>query len=86
MRKRTRIYVGVKSDQPYEYFRSAETPTDATHGDKYNAVIGPFRTKAGAMFMVQFGKGNPHCYDVASAERLARQYKDEFINGKFVVV
>jgi hypothetical protein len=48
-------------------------PTSRSHGETYAAVIGPFRTRAGADFMARHGKGNPHCRNVAEAERLARK-------------
>ena len=67
-----RLYVGVKSDLNMERFRSKETPVRSSHGHLYAAVIGPFRTVAGAEYMVNFGKGNPHCQTVSQAERLGR--------------
>lgn len=36
----------------------------------YDACIGPFSTKRGALFMANFGQGNPHCRDVREAEKL----------------
>jgi len=54
-------------------FKSATKPTEATHGHQYLAVIGPFRTKAGAEFMANNGWNNPHCQCVADAERLAKK-------------
>lgn len=77
--KRSRFYVGllpgavtIGSPGLREVFSSAATPTAATH-PAYAAVIGPFRTKAGAEFMSARGYGNPHCRTVAEAERLAAQ-------------
>jgi len=55
-----------------EVFTSAEEPTTESHGHLYHAVIGPFPTLRGARFMRDHGRGNPHCYTVADAERLAR--------------
>lgn len=66
-----KIYVGLLSDGSRVAFRNVETPTFATHGDRYAAVIGPFRTARGARFMRDHGKGNPHVQTVADAERLA---------------
>lgn len=69
---RTLIYVGLSTDGSREVFRANETPTPQSHGERFAAVIGPFRTKAGAEFMRNYGRGNPHCQTVTDAERLAR--------------
>jgi hypothetical protein len=75
---RKKIYIGIKfrNEQAlppiYELFRSAETPTDATHGQTYGASIGPFRTVRGAKFMRDHGHNNPHCVTVSQAETLAK--------------
>jgi hypothetical protein len=58
-----------------ELFSSASEPTSASHGDRFAACIGPFRTKRGAVFMARHGLGNPHCVTVADAERLAKKYR-----------
>jgi|TARA_R110000824_G_scaffold394637_1_gene594614 hypothetical protein len=70
-------YVGCRkgdSAEPFkrEVFKAETTPTPTTHGERYYAVIGPFRTRRGADFMAQHGEANPHCQNVADAERLAR--------------
>lgn len=75
MRKKN--YVGVKTKQgtvAYERFLSTEIPTFSTHGEQYNAVIGPFRTKVGALFLIHFGHANPHCQTVCDAERLSKDF------------
>lgn len=69
-----RIYVGVKGTSR-EVFRSVSTPTQKSHGEKYAAVIGPFRTVGGAKVMAQYGRNNPHLQTVADAERMAKQLK-----------
>ena len=72
-----RPYVGIRvSDGGYEVFKSRETPTEWDYGRIYGAVIGPFRTMRGARCMAKYGKGNPHIYDVASAERIATLIKE----------
>lgn len=68
------IYVGMRAGRPWEVFRSIETPTYETHGDRYPAAIGPFRTVRAATFMAIRGPGNPHCRCVADAERLSKRY------------
>ena len=79
MTKRKRPYVGIKFRNEeklrpiYEEFSSAETPTETSHGQLYGAVIGPFRTKAGARFMAMYGYNNPHLQCVADAERMANK-------------
>lgn len=55
-------YVGLKA---------ARKPTEASHGHRFNAVVGPFRTKRGAMTMAIHGENNPHIRGVSDAERLA---------------
>ncbi len=68
----TRLYVG-RSGGAATVFRSATVPTEASHGYRFAAVIGPFRTKAGADLMARYGRGNPHLRSVSDAERLARR-------------
>ena len=69
---RAKIYLGTKPDGSREIFRSKETPTQETHGAKYNYTPGPFRTIHGATFMLNYGRNNPHCRTVSEAERLAK--------------
>ncbi len=68
-----RIYVGMKVGN-WAVFRSAAVPTEESHGEVFNAVMGPFRTLRAARFTVKHGKGNPHIQTVADAERIARKY------------
>jgi len=75
MSKRKRYYVGCSRwAGKRDIFLAAETPTEESHGSRYVCAIGPFRTKRGAQFMATYGRGNPHCQDVADAERLAQHY------------
>jgi hypothetical protein len=69
---RTKFYVGLKQDATREVFRAASKPTHKTHGRKYAATIGPFRTKRAAEFMAKYGQGNPHLQTVADAERISK--------------
>src|SRR5687767_2554906 len=74
-----RLYVGLKASKGEtsglrEVFRAVPTPSVLTHGDKYDAVIGPFRTLPAALFMVHFGQSNPHCVCVNDAEKLAKRH------------
>lgn len=71
MSARLKVYVGLKPGK-WEVFKSADTPTRASHGDRFAAVIGPFRTMRGARFMADHGRGNPHLQTVGDAERIAK--------------
>lgn len=65
------IYVGCKGGKR-EVFLSKSVPTETSHGDQYNAVIGPFRTLKAAVLMRDSGYNNPHMQHVDDAERIAR--------------
>ncbi len=67
-----------------ELFRSATVPTFDTHGARYGATIGPFRTKRGAIFMRDHGRANPHCQCVNDAERIAAGYSYDIAIRKWV--
>jgi len=68
-----KIYVGcICGSNKYERFFSEEQPTSEKYGEKYFAVIGPFRTARGANYMVKYGAGNPHINHVGDAEKLAK--------------
>lgn len=65
---RSRIFIGYK--YPHcAIFRAAATPTPETH-PQYAAVVGPFRTLAGARVMLN--AHGPLIQTVADAERTAR--------------
>jgi hypothetical protein len=66
-----KLYVGCTAFTPWELFTSETEPTFDNNPQGYAAVIGPFRTRAGAEFMRDYGKGNPHCQTVSDAEWLA---------------
>lgn len=73
MRKYSCLYVGVTGICDRRViFRSAVEPTAQTHGNRFSLVIGPFRTKAGAQYMADYGVNNPYCRCVADAEKLAK--------------
>jgi hypothetical protein len=71
---RNKIYLGLYEGGKREIFRSKFEPTHESHGARYLAVIGPFRTMRGAIFMRDYGRANPHCQCVADAERLGKKY------------
>ena len=66
-------YVGRSANRPYTAFRSATVPTWESHGDRYAAVIGPFRTMRAALWAERYGRGNPHFRTVADAEAYAKK-------------
>jgi hypothetical protein len=70
------IFVGVTPKRD-EVFKCDFIPNFYTHENKYNVIIGPFRTLMGAKFMVHFGRGNPHCRTVSEAEKVGLMYKDD---------
>jgi hypothetical protein len=76
-----RHYVGYANGGRW-LFTSAAEPTTETHGHVYAAVIGPFRTKRGAEYMLAHGENNPHCLTVADAERLAPRKPRRLQGGK----
>lgn len=61
-------HIGGRID---EIFACECVPTFASHGQRYAAVIGPFRTKRAAIFMSRTAP-NPHCRTVSEAERLVK--------------
>jgi hypothetical protein len=62
-----RWYLGIKGARR-QVFKADVMPTQESHGAEFNAVVGPFRTKRGAMFHAAFGHNNPHVRTVADAE------------------
>ena len=70
-----RWFVGLK-DGRREIFSADYIPTHDTDGERYSAVIGPFRTKRGTLYMCRYGRSNPHCQTVYDAERLGKLYPD----------
>ena len=70
--KKQRFYVGLKAGSR-QVFKSDVPPTEITHGNIYNAVVGPFDTKRGATWAASpAAVGNPHYQTVADAERIAK--------------
>jgi hypothetical protein len=68
------IFVGCKGIDR-SIFKNGTKPTFDSHGEKYNAVIGPFLTMRGARFMCKNGRNNPHCQTVSDAEKLGKLYR-----------
>ena len=69
-----RMYVGYSTIRNIrEVFTANNEPTQVTHGDRYMAVVGPFKTIRAANFMVVHGVNNPHLQTVADAERISKE-------------
>jgi hypothetical protein len=77
MKTTSRPFVGFRRSGGLEYFTAAGTPTPATHGSRYFATWGPFRTARAARFAAAHGEGNPHLQHVEDAERIAKLYPPE---------
>lgn len=72
----TRYYVGKRQGKGY-VFKSDIVPTEETHGMRYAAVVGPFRTKRAAILCAVTGGYNPHIHHVKDAERIAKRLASE---------
>jgi hypothetical protein len=72
------IFLGYKNCKP-ERFNSDTTPTFQSHGERFDYVIGPFRTVRGLKAMAQWGNNNPHIRCVADAERIGKLYAHELV-------
>lgn len=73
------IFVGIVGGSlDREVFKHNAVPTELSHGHRYVAVVGDFRTMRGAKWFQRYGKGNPHCRCVTDAEYWARL---EQVNG-----
>ncbi|HEU4344088.1 MAG TPA: hypothetical protein VFU31_21240 [Candidatus Binatia bacterium] len=69
---RTKPYVGFRAGKRPVVFRATATPTEASHGNLYLAVMGPFRTVRAARLTARTHP-NPHIYHVTDAERIAER-------------
>ena len=71
---RRRWYVGVpaKAREGYRAFQCAYVPSQRKQGRIFAYVIGPFRSKRGALWAEKFGFGNPAFYGVEAAERISK--------------
>lgn len=70
-----KYYVGNnKNTSKLVTFKSKKVPTEKSHGRRFSYVIGPFKTKSGAVCMAKYGKNNPHLQTVSQAERAAKTW------------
>ena len=70
-----RIYVGFSSYSPWsakEVFKSSHTPTEESHGERYQWAMGPFRTMRGAKYMVDATHRGAYTQHVDDAEENAK--------------
>ena len=74
---RPSLFVGL-TESDRIVFRCAYIPTFATHGQKFLAVIGPFQTRRAAELTAQRGTGNPHIQTVKDAERIGKDYQEDY--------
>jgi hypothetical protein len=66
-----RWYVGIAATtRAYTAFLASNAPTEVSG---YLYVIGPFKTKRGALWAEKYGKDNPHFQHVNDAERYAKK-------------
>lgn len=66
------FYLGRRRQGDLILFRSANTPTKESHGQRFTAVIGPFKSKIGASYFARYGRDNPFIRTAEDAEDLAR--------------
>lgn len=65
------FWLGKRPQGDLVRFSCTKIPAEETHGHRYTAVIGPFKTILGAEFYRRYGQGNPHIVTTDDAERLA---------------
>jgi hypothetical protein len=73
---RPKRYLGTTRTGERRVFLSATTPTEATHGEEFISVLGPFRTLRAAM-LTAMTHPNPHIQHVQDAERIAARLARE---------
>ncbi|MCZ7547651.1 MAG: hypothetical protein M5U11_00645 [Anaerolineales bacterium] len=66
------FYLGRRRQGDLILFHSAHTPTKESHGHRFTAVIGPFKSRVGASYYARYGRDDPHIRTAEDAERLAR--------------
>ena len=72
--------IACPSGMTHVVFRADASPTFATHGEHFAAVMGPFRTKRAAIFTAET-RPNPHVQTVADAERIVKNinYQPQYV-------
>ena len=70
-----RWYVGYSTLRGCDPFTSKTIPTQAKYGDKYDRVIGPFKTVGGAHYYAEHVYENPNLSVGQANRRAHREYK-----------
>ncbi len=65
-------YLGRRAQGDLILFHSAQIPTKESHGQRFTAVIGPFKSRVGASYYARYGRDDPRIRNADDAERLAR--------------
>ena len=65
-------YLGRRAQGDLILFHSPHVPTKESHGARFLAVIGPFKSKVGASYYARYGRDDPRIRTAEDAERLAR--------------
>ncbi|MBI5933823.1 MAG: hypothetical protein HY867_08955 [Chloroflexi bacterium] len=65
-------YLGHRAQGDLILFHSAQPPTKESHGQRFAAVIGPFKSRVGASYYARYGQGDPRLCTAEDVERLAR--------------
>lgn len=69
-----KYFIGIKNGTHTVF--GAKDASQKTHGHLYNALIGPFKHKHAAKFMVDTNP-NPHCQSVMDAERISQSLRNK---------
>lgn len=66
------FYLGRRRQGDWILFYSAQPPTKESHGQRFAAVIGPFKSRVGASYYARYGRGDARLCTADDVERLAR--------------
>jgi hypothetical protein len=66
------FYLGRRKQGDWILFHSAQPPTKESHGTRFAAVIGPFKSKVGASYFARYGQDDARLCTADDVERLAR--------------
>ena len=65
------FYLGKRKQGDLILFHSAQPPTKESHGQRFTAVIGPFKSRVGASYYARYGQGDARLLTADDVERLA---------------
>ena len=63
------FYLGRRRQGDLILFRSDQPPTKESHGQRFVAVIGTFKSKVGAIYFARYGRDDPRIRTADDAER-----------------